>query len=185
MSVYYNSFTKAWRDPTPLWVPPWWEWNTSIVENGRSTGFCSATWLRVAPTAFPGWCKSFRLSWCDPTVNMSQTQSTSQPSILLDLLKRALKMHLKDELGSDRIFQDFFSKYFTDESGMCHATSLELLHYVVILLDTNLSNKNAYRSRTELHVYSLLRWFSVYPDAPDGMKFLLWVRKTDKGNYSH
>jgi hypothetical protein len=68
-----------------------------------------------------------------------------------------------------------FQKYFTNtdgESEMHRVTSVELLHYIDILLDQHLSNQEAYRDRSRAHVYSLLRRLAVASPLR-GAKFLL------------
>ncbi|KAH8999747.1 hypothetical protein EDB92DRAFT_1812870 [Lactarius akahatsu] len=57
-----------------------------------------------------------------------------------------------------------FGKYFadpSDEPEMHPVSDIELLHYVDILLDHQLSSQGAYRDKVWLHVYSLLRRFTV------------------------
>jgi hypothetical protein len=69
---------------------------------------------------------------------------------------------------------EVFREYFTDpkpESATHRATAVELLHYIDILLDQNLSNQEGYRDNAESRVYSLLRRFTWAPQR--GAKLLL------------
>ncbi|KAH9043912.1 hypothetical protein EDB85DRAFT_1885418 [Lactarius pseudohatsudake] len=67
-------------------------------------------------------------------------------------------------LGSlNTLLGESFSKYFadpSDEPEMHPVSDLELLHYVDILLDHQLSSQGAYRDNAWPHVYSLLRRFT-------------------------
>ncbi|KAH9180281.1 hypothetical protein EDB89DRAFT_2061996 [Lactarius sanguifluus] len=82
-------------------------------------------------------------------------------------LQRSLSCHgaALPLLGSLKaLLGEPFGKYFTDlsnEPEMRPVSDLELLHYVDILLDHQLSSQGTYRDKVWLHIYSLLRRFTV------------------------
>jgi hypothetical protein len=60
---------------------------------------------------------------------------------------------------------DVYCKFLTDAIDgpeTCHVTDVEMLHYSDILLDEQLSNKEAFRQKQESHMYSLLRRFNKF-----------------------
>jgi hypothetical protein len=68
---------------------------------------------------------------------MSQIQMTESP--LLDTVKMLI---------GDKVFREYFTDS-KDESETCCITTVELLHYIDILLDEQLLNQEAYRDNTE------------------------------------
>ncbi|KAH9033080.1 hypothetical protein EDB85DRAFT_2145124 [Lactarius pseudohatsudake] len=87
----------------------------------------------------------------------------------------AFVQQLEKELDFQRTIRvllgDDFGQYFTDSNDGSETrlvSTLELLHYVVTLLDDHLSDVDAYAEKAESHVYSLLRRFAnPSPPIPD------------------
>ncbi|KAH9043675.1 hypothetical protein EDB85DRAFT_2138382 [Lactarius pseudohatsudake] len=80
-------------------------------------------------------------------------------------------------LGSLKaLLGESFSKYFadpSDEPEMRPVSGPELLHYVDILFDHQLSSQSVYRDEVWLHVYSLLKRFTAPSPLRCDAKFLL------------
>ncbi|KAH9024723.1 hypothetical protein EDB84DRAFT_1564324 [Lactarius hengduanensis] len=98
-------------------------------------------------------------------VQQLKEESDFQRTIRCDGAALPLLGCLRVLLGDD------FSRYFTDSNDGSETrlvSTLELLHYVITLLDDHLSDVDAYAEKAESHVYSLLRRFAnPSPPIPD------------------
>jgi hypothetical protein len=83
------------------------------------------------------------------------------------------------EIAEQGLGGDIYCKFFTDAIDgpeTRRITDVEMLHCSDILLNEQLSNKEAFRQKQESHMYSLLRRFNKFNIASHsvcGTKFLL------------